>query len=83
MGFETYMVGGKLSDERGREEAHNFNVIRKNSGIFEIIDSAQVVKHELPNIETPEQLVGLENEEALLQVVVLLYQQRNLLECFI
>jgi len=65
MGYETYMVGGKLSDESGREEAHNFNVIRKNNGIFEIIDSAQVVKHELPNIETPEQLVGLENEEAL------------------
>ena len=65
LGYEVYMVGGKLKKENGKEEAHNFNVIKKTNGNFEIIDTAQVVKCVLPNIHTPEELIGLKDIEAI------------------
>ena len=64
MGFDTYMVGGKIVNENGRDEAHNFNVVRKSDGTFEIIDTAQITKQSLPNISSPEELINLENIEA-------------------
>lgn len=64
MGFDTYMVGGKIINENGRDEAHNFNVVKKSDGTFEIIDTAQITKQPLPNISSPEELIDLENIEA-------------------
>ena len=64
LGFEVYMVGGKIKRENGQEEAHNFNVVRRSDGIFEIIDTAQVVRLELPTVHDPEQLIGLKDIEA-------------------
>lgn len=65
MGFDTYMVGGKISYQNGREEAHNFNVVRKSDGKFEIIDTAQIVKQLLPEISSPDELINLKNIEAI------------------
>ena len=65
LGYEVYMVGGKLKNENGKEEAHNFNVIKTTNGNFEIIDTAQVVKCVLPNVHTSEELIGLKDIEAI------------------
>ena len=65
LGFDTYMVGGKILNQNGREEAHNFNVLRKNDGKFAIVDTAQIVKQVLPEISSPEELINLENIEAI------------------
>lgn len=42
--YEVYMVGGKIKKENGQEEGHNFNVIKRTKGNFEIIDTTQVTK---------------------------------------
>ena len=55
----------KREKENGEEEAHNFNVIKKTNGNFEIIDTAQVVKCVLPNVHTSEELIGLKDIEAI------------------
>lgn len=65
LGYEVYMVGGKIKKENGQEEAHNFNVIKRTNGNFEIIDTAQVTKCILPNINTSEELIGLKDIEAI------------------
>ena len=64
LGYEVYMVGGKIKKENGQEEDHNFNVIKRTNGNFEIIDTAQVIKCILPNINTSEELIGLKDIEA-------------------
>ena len=65
LGFDTYMVGGKILNQNGRKEAHNFNVVRKGDGKFEIIDTAQIARQVLPEISSPEELINLENIEAI------------------
>ena len=64
LGYDVYMLGGKLTKENGKEEAHNFNVMRKKDGTFEIVDTAQVVKCDLPTIKSPEELMELKDIEA-------------------
>ena len=60
MGYDVYMLGGMLKKSNGGEEAHNFNVIRKNDSQFEIIDTAQVVRQIIDGISNAQDLTNLE-----------------------
>ena len=59
LAYDTYMLGGQLS-VNGRQEEHNFNVIKRpSSGKYAIVDTAQFVM--CKNIENVENLREIQN----------------------
>lgn len=59
LGFDSYLIAGKISDEQAEEE-HNFNVVRGSNGIYKIVDAAQASIISLENISQPEDLLYLD-----------------------
>ena len=62
LGFESYIIAGKLSNGESEEE-HNFNVIKDSNGIYKIVDGAQVAIIKLEDISSPERLLYLDGIE--------------------
>lgn len=59
LGYDTYLLGGQLS-VNGKQEEHNFNVIKRpSSGKYAIVDTAQIVA--CKNIENVENLREIKN----------------------
>ena len=52
LGFETYVLGGNITHD-GVGEGHNFNVVKRNSDTFSLIDVAQFLTiPEIPEVHS-------------------------------
>ena len=60
LGYECYILAGTLR-KRGITEEHNFNVLKSKSGIYYIVDSAQCSMIRLDNVNSPEDLLSLDD----------------------
>lgn len=60
LGFEVYLIGGKVQKENGEVEAHNFNVIKGTNGTYRIVDAAMASGIIIDNVTRPEELMNLD-----------------------